>query len=100
MCKCYILFSASRNIYYTGFTTQSVEDRLEMHISGYYGPEKFTADLDDWKIFLIIACNSISEARKIESHIKRMKSKKYIENLKKHPEIIDRLKLMYSSDII
>ena len=35
------------------------------------------------------------QARNIESHIKKMKSKVYIENLVKYPEIIERLKEKY-----
>jgi len=31
------------------------------------------------------------QARKIEKQIKRMKSKKYIENLKKYPDIVKKL---------
>jgi putative endonuclease len=36
-------------------------------------------------------------ARKIETHIKAMKSKKYINNLKKYPEISLKLIAKYSS---
>lgn len=35
-------------------------------------------------------------ARSIESHIKRMKSKKYIESLKNYPEIVKGLISRYS----
>jgi putative endonuclease len=39
---------------------------------------------------------TIEQAHKIENHIKKMKSKKYIENLKKYPEISLRLLQKYS----
>ena len=34
-------------------------------------------------------------ARKTEAHIKRMKSRKYIENLKLYPEMMEKLILKY-----
>ena len=37
------------------------------------------------------------QARNIETHIKRMKSRVYIVNLKKYPEIIVKLKIKYGS---
>ena len=52
----------------------------------------FTKIAEDWELFLKIECKDIFEARKIERHIKKMKSKKYLENLKKYPEIIKKLK--------
>ena len=36
---------------------------------------------------------SYEQARKIEALIKKMKSKKYIENLQKYPELVAQLKL-------
>ena len=51
----------------------------------------FTKIAEDWELFLKIECKDIFEARKIERHIKKMKSKKYLENLKKYPEIIKKL---------
>ena len=72
-------------------------ERLERHIANYYGVKKFTAKADDWEVFLSIQCQSITQARRIEKHIKRMKSRKYIRNLKIYPEIIDKLKAQYIS---
>lgn len=57
---------------------------------------KFTANANDWKLFLLISCKSKTQALSIEKHIKKMKSKTYIENLKKYPEMIDKLKSKYS----
>ena len=37
-------------------------------------------------------------SRKIEAHIKKMKSRKYIENLIRYPEIIQKLIEKYSAD--
>jgi putative endonuclease len=95
MAYVYILFSEQLDKFYIGFTTLTVEDRLQKHVSLYY-ENKFTAKADDWTIFLEIECKNQTVARKIEAHIKAMKSKKYIQNLKKYPEI--RFKLLEKYD--
>jgi len=51
----------------------------------------FTANAIDWELFYQIECKNIIQARKIEKHIKAMKSRKYIENLKSYPEITQKL---------
>ncbi|MBU3927300.1 MAG: sugar nucleotide-binding protein, partial [Bacteroidetes bacterium] len=61
----------------------------------YYGKTKFTANAKDWTLFLSIDCHSIEQAQRIEHHIKRMKSKKYIQNLLTYPEISIKLLLKY-----
>jgi hypothetical protein len=40
-------------------------------------------------------CATFTQARRIENHIKRMKSRKYIMNLKTYPEMME--KLLYQS---
>ncbi len=93
---CYIIHSKTLNRYYVGSTILSPDIRLQKHLEKYYGVRKFTAKANDWKLFFIISCTTIEQARKIETHIKRMKSKKYIENLNKYPEISLRLLQKYS----
>ncbi|MBS1681678.1 MAG: GIY-YIG nuclease family protein [Bacteroidetes bacterium] len=80
----------SRNTYYVGCTQTSVADRIEKHNTAALG-RHFTSQTKDWNLFLEIPCESFRQARKIELHIKRMKSRKYIENLKVFPEIIQKL---------
>lgn len=82
----YILFSQKAEIFYIGFTTKKVEERLEEHLTNYYGV-KFTSRCDDWKIYWKLECGSIKQGLLIEKHIKKMKSKIYIQNLAKYPEI-------------
>ncbi len=53
---------------------------------------KFTAKADDWELFLRISCTDKEQGLKIEKHIKKMKSKIYIENLRRYPEMIEKLK--------
>ena len=96
MAYCYVLFSKKLNKYYTGSTTETMNERLEKHISGFYDGFHFTHSTKDWIIFLAILCVNIDQARKIETHIKRMKSKQYIQNLKNYPEVIEKLLNKYS----
>lgn len=52
-----------------------------------------------WELKLEIKCESKSQAIKIENHIKRNKSRKYLENLQKYPEISEKLKEKYKLNI-
>jgi len=97
--SCYILFSPELDKFYTGYTSGSLEARLDRHLKGYYGTSKYTHKVKDWVVFLEIECTSSNQARKIEAHIKSMKSKTYINNLKKYPEMIDKILKMYNSII-
>ncbi len=85
----YILFSDTLNQFYIGETVD-FEERLNEHNSGFY-KKTFTSKASDWELFLKIVCKDRVQARKIEIHIKSMKSKKYINDLKDYPEIINRL---------
>jgi len=94
MASCYILYSASIDRYYVGSTTLPVEDRLVRHNEGYYD-KKWTDQGVPWIMYLSIPCDSMTQACDIEKHIKRMKSRVYIQNLKAYPEIIEKLKTKY-----
>lgn len=93
--NCYILHSESINQYYVGITTESVENRLLKHNEDFYG-QKFTSKSADWTIYLVIPYQCSRQMFEIEKHIKRMKSRIYIENLKIYPDIIERLKVKYA----
>jgi len=56
----------------------------------------FTVRASDWELFLVIDNLEYQQSRKIGSHIKGMKSKTFIENLKKYPELIEKLKIRYT----
>ena len=92
----YILYSLSCNQFYTGATSIAVENRLERHLVKYY-ENKFTAKEQDWEVFFVIDCETMKQAFQIEKHIKRMKSKKYINDLKNFPGISEKLKIQYSN---
>ena len=96
MFYCYILFSASLNRFYIGSTILEPKERLQKHLEQFYGNRKFTASAKDWELYLEIPCESIDVARKTEKHIKRMKSQKYIQNLKKYPALVGKLRQRFS----
>ncbi len=89
---CYILHSERLNRYYIGYSSD-LDFRLELHKN----PEKrkYTYNAKDWVLFYKIDCKSKPQALAIESHIKRMKSKTYIENLVRYPEITLKLLQRY-----
>jgi putative endonuclease len=63
-------------------------------------PKSFTAKYSDWELFYEIQNLTITTARKIETHIKKMKSRKYLENIKAYPEISPKLIQKYSEDTL
>ena len=91
----YILFSPSLNRYYIGFTQEPIQTRLHLHNTSGYGKSRYTSTVDDWQVFYVIECICKNQGINIERHIKRMKSKVYIQNLKKYPEIQEKLKSRY-----
>jgi putative endonuclease len=87
--SCYIIHSKSINRYYVGYTSD-IEERIKLHNTGSFGYSSYTYKASDWDLFLLIPCDTIEQAVFMELKIKRMKSRKYIENLKKYPEIIEK----------
>ena len=86
---CYILYSTKRNRYYTGETTD-VDARLLYHNSSELNTNSTKAGIP-WEIVLIIPCKNRSHALKVEMHIKRMKSKRFIESLIQYPELVHKI---------
>ena len=84
----YILHSVKLNRFYIGYTS-NLETRLDFYKKA--ANHKFTSNANDWTVFLKINCESKSQALQIEQHIKNMKSKIYVENLLKYPEMILKL---------
>ena len=89
----YILYSAKLNRFYVG-STSDLNERMQFHMSA--ASNKFTAKAKDWDIFLNFSCDHKNQALAIERHIKSMKSKVYIQNLKKYPEMVLKLKEKYA----
>ncbi|WP_461632575.1 GIY-YIG nuclease family protein [Labilibaculum euxinus] len=85
----YILQSVAGNCYYIGYT-KDLTNRLYLHDEGTF-ENSFTSNYKDWQLFYLLECESIAQARRIEKHIKKMKSKKYVENLVLYKNIAIRL---------
>jgi putative endonuclease len=94
MASVYILYSHTSDLYYIG-STQNLDVRLDYHQVKEF-KTSFTSKYSDWQLFFSIDNISNTMARKIEAHIKRMKSRKYLEDIKKYPEIVQKLISKYS----
>ncbi len=93
---CYIIYSQTIDRYYIGASQEEIEGRLDKHNKQSYGTKHFTSQTNDWQQYLVIDCESMKQALKIEKHIKRMKSRVYIQNLIKHPGIVKKLLSKYA----
>ncbi len=90
----YVIKSLKNGSFYIGKTSNLV-DRLHFHN---------TAELNvgvsrngiPWAYFYTLEVEDAKAAGKIEDHIKKMKSRKYISDLKKYPEISQKLIKKYS----
>jgi putative endonuclease len=89
MATAYILYSKTLDKFYTG-SCKEFDFRLLQHLQKVHNGA-FTSAADDWVLFLKMDDLSYEKARKIESKIKKMKSKKYILNLNKYPELLEKL---------
>ena len=74
----YILYSLKLNRFYVGFTTISVEERLNKHLSNHNG---YTSRTKDWEIVYMEEFIVKEEAIKREKEIKNWKSKAKIVEL-------------------
>ncbi|MGO2358896.1 MAG: GIY-YIG nuclease family protein [Mesonia sp.] len=89
----YILFSKKLDRFYIG-ETADFNMRMIFHKQSL--GNKFTGKAKDWELYLKFECDCKKQAQAIERHIKKMKSKIYISNLKKYGEIILKLKNRYA----
>ena len=74
----YILHSQTLDKYYIGFTSQSLEERIEKHLCDHKG---FTAKAKDWVVVFIEVFGEKSAAMKREKEIKNWKSKVMIRKM-------------------
>ena len=94
MAVVYILYSEKADKFYTG-SCLDLKTRMTQHASKTF-VDSYTSNINDWILFYQIPSLEQTTARKIEAHIKKMKSKIYILNLKKYPEITNKLIDKYS----
>ena len=93
MAAVYILFSEKLNKYYVG-SCMNISERLLEHTSKKYS-DSYTIKANDWELFYSLLDLNYNQARLIEKHIKRMKSRKYIENFKKYEILSSKLIFLY-----
>ena len=77
MYYCYIIYSAAKNKFYVG-STSNLKDRINKHNSNHKG---FTGGMLDWELKWSQAFDQKKEAMAREKQIKAWKSRKMIENL-------------------
>ena len=92
MALCYIIYSKQVDRYYVEVTQDSISNRLEKHNSKHYGLNHYTSISSDWEIYMIIEVLGINQAIRLEQKIKSMKSRTYIKNLKRYPELVEKIK--------
>ncbi|MEP7269566.1 MAG: GIY-YIG nuclease family protein [Saprospiraceae bacterium] len=90
----YILYSTEGDTFYIG-ETEDIVSRIAEHNTYIYSGSH-TMRYNDWVLYLLIECRNRIQARKVEQHIKKMKSRKYIKDLQKYPSIIEKLILKYN----
>ena len=95
MATVYILYSQKIDHYYVG-SCLDLTARMEEHLTGKMDLA-FTKRSNDWIVYFEISNLEYQVSRKIESHIKKMKSRKYFENLVTYPEISQKLIEKYSA---
>ncbi|MEZ4792229.1 MAG: GIY-YIG nuclease family protein [Gelidibacter sp.] len=84
----YILHSVKLDRFYVGYSS-NLEERLTFHDNPE--PRKYSNNAKDWSLYFTIDCESKSQGLALEGHLKSMKSKIYIQNLKKYPEMVLKL---------
>ncbi len=89
----YIIYSEKLNRFYIG-TTDDFQRRLAEHNSTHY-ENSFTSRGIPWEEYLVIDRMTSEQARKVEAHIKKMRSSTYLKNLKNYPELAEKLKEKY-----
>ncbi|MGB5980743.1 MAG: GIY-YIG nuclease family protein [Nonlabens sp.] len=91
MSSVYILFSKTLDRYYMGMTGEDAYSRLLAHNSARYGNDRYTAQANDWELKLVMDCDDNRHALRLERKIKKMKSRKYLENLMKYEELREKI---------
>ena len=92
----YIIYSPSLSKFYIGSTHENPAERLNQHNNRFF-EKAFTTRGVPWQMHFSLECQTILQAICIEKHIKRMKSRRYIENLNIFPSIAETLLLRYKA---
>ncbi|MDX1627518.1 MAG: GIY-YIG nuclease family protein, partial [Fulvivirga sp.] len=89
MYSVYILYSSKLGKFYIGYSSD-VSGRLNYHNSEFN--TIWTRHGQPWERYFVIEELGERLAVRMEKHIKRMKSKEYIKNLKEYPEMVEKLR--------
>ncbi|PIQ46991.1 MAG: excinuclease ABC subunit C [Cytophagales bacterium CG12_big_fil_rev_8_21_14_0_65_40_12] len=89
----YILYSPTIDKFYIGYTS-NIEQRLHFHNDSDKN-KIWTKRGQPWEVFFTIQGLHKSQALKIEKYIKRMKSKKHIQELPNNPKSVEELKVKF-----
>ena len=89
----YIIYSKKLDRFYIG-TTSDYNLRIEQHNTGVY-TDAFTIKGIPWEKFFLFENLNSEQAYQIEKHLKKMKSKTFIQNLVKYPELADKIVKKY-----
>ncbi|GHE56088.1 GIY-YIG nuclease family protein [Roseivirga thermotolerans] len=90
----YILYSPGIDRYDIGYTS-SFSDRLSFHNDGARN-KIWTKRGIPWEVYLTVEGLEKSTARKLELHLKKMKSRNYLKELKQNPKKLEELLLKLS----
>ena len=71
----YILYSEMINKYYVGYTSVTVEERLDRHLSKHKG---YSAQTKDWKVVFTKEFDAKIEAMHLEKQIKSRGIRRYL----------------------
>ena len=88
----YIIYSKKIDKYYIG-SCLKIEERLNQHNENI--KNGFTKRANDWELYFSIENLSYTQSRKIESFIKRMKSRLFIEKLKTDEDLVESIKTKF-----
>ena len=95
MAVVYILYSEKLQKHYIG-SCKDFSLRLAEHLSAEGVNGSFTSKARDWQVKLVKKNLGYTQARKIELHIKSMKSKAYVSNLVEYPEMREKLRAKFA----
>jgi len=89
----YILFSLSIDKFYIGYSSH-IEERVRFH-NDINKNRIWTKRGQPWEKFFVIEGLTKSQALKVEKYIKRMKFKKYLQELPNNLNLIEELKAKF-----
>jgi putative endonuclease len=91
----YIIKSQKTDHYYVG-ETPNVDARIDFHNDSQKNTNSTKRGIP-WELYWKLQVEDRAIAKKIEGHIKRLKSRKYIEDIRKYKDVSEKLIVKYSN---